>query len=46
MVKAGTIDQGKYDALPKVEGTPVVVTNEQSKKAATVLGQTWAKAVG
>ena len=46
MVKAGTIDQGKYDALPKVEGTPVVVTNEQSKKAATVLGETWAKAVG
>src|SRR4051794_37302369 len=46
MVKAGTIDQAKYDALPKVEGTPVVLTNEQSKKAATVLGDTWAKTVG
>jgi putative spermidine/putrescine transport system substrate-binding protein len=46
MVKAGTIDKAKYDALPQVEGTPVVLTNEQSKKAATVLGDTWAKAVG
>ena len=46
MVKAGTIDKAKYDALPKVEGTPVVVTNDQSKKAAAVLGDTWAKAVG
>jgi putative spermidine/putrescine transport system substrate-binding protein len=46
MEKAGSIDKTAYDALPKVEGTPVVVSEEQNKKAATYLSSNWAKAVG
>jgi putative spermidine/putrescine transport system substrate-binding protein len=44
--KAGTIDKAKYDALPKVTGTPVVPTNEQTTKMAADLADTWTKAVG
>jgi putative spermidine/putrescine transport system substrate-binding protein len=46
MVKAGTIDQEKYDALPEVSGTPVIPTNEQTEKMAAYLADNWAKAVG
>ncbi|HET8561334.1 MAG TPA: ABC transporter substrate-binding protein [Marmoricola sp.] len=46
MSKAGTIDKAKYDALPKVTGTPVVPTNAQTEKAATYLSKNWTKAVG
>jgi putative spermidine/putrescine transport system substrate-binding protein len=46
MVAAGTIDQGKYDALPTVTGTPVIPTNEQTTKMAAYLADNWAKAVG
>jgi len=46
MVKAGTIDQAKYGALPKVTGTPVIPTNDQTTKMAAELAKTWTKAVG
>jgi putative spermidine/putrescine transport system substrate-binding protein len=46
MVKAGTIDKALYNALPKVEGKPVIPTNEQTEKAASYLSDNWAKAVG
>src|SRR3954452_14064745 len=46
MVKAGTIDQAKYGALPKVSGTPVIPTNDQTEKMAAYLSANWAKAVG
>ena len=46
MVKAGTIDQAKYDALPPVTGTPIIPTNEQTTKMAAYLADHWAKAVG
>ncbi|GAA1157350.1 ABC transporter substrate-binding protein [Nocardioides aquiterrae] len=46
MVKAGTIDKAKYDALPPVNGTPVIPTNDQTEKMAAYLADNWAKAVG
>ncbi|NUR26780.1 MAG: extracellular solute-binding protein [Catenulispora sp.] len=46
MVQAGTIDKAKYDALPKVSGTPVIPTDQQTAKMASVLSADWAKAVG
>jgi putative spermidine/putrescine transport system substrate-binding protein len=46
MVQAGTIDKAAYDALPKVEGTPVIPTEEQNNKAKEYLTANWAKAVG
>ncbi|KQW45995.1 ABC transporter substrate-binding protein [Nocardioides sp. Root1257] len=46
MVEAGTIDQEKYDALPAVNGEPVIPTNDQTEKMAAYLADNWAKAVG
>jgi putative spermidine/putrescine transport system substrate-binding protein len=46
MVKAGTIDQKAYDALPKVEGDPVLVSEDDAKTATDYLSKNWAKAVG
>jgi putative spermidine/putrescine transport system substrate-binding protein len=46
MQSAGTIDAKEYSALPKVEGTPVVVTDDQATKDAAYLSKNWAKAVG
>jgi putative spermidine/putrescine transport system substrate-binding protein len=46
MVKAGTIDQKLYDALPPVNGEPVFPTVDQATKAATYLADNWANAVG
>src|SRR5450631_88018 len=46
MVKAGTIDQAAYAALPKATGTPVFLTSTQRDKANTYLSANWAKAIG
>jgi putative spermidine/putrescine transport system substrate-binding protein len=46
MVEAGTIDQKAYDALPGVDGEPVIITEEQSAKATQYLSANWAKAIG
>jgi putative spermidine/putrescine transport system substrate-binding protein len=46
MQKAGTIDKASYDALPKAAGTPVFLTEEQTKKAKDYLAANWAKAIG
>lgn len=45
MEKAGTLDKTAAAKLPEVSGTPSFPTEEQQKKAKTVLGQGWAKAV-
>ena len=45
MVKAGTIDKAKYDALPKVTGTPVIPTTEQTTQMSDYLAKNWAAAV-
>ncbi|WP_372729806.1 ABC transporter substrate-binding protein [Nocardioides sp.] len=45
MVEAGTIDSELYDALPAVEGDPIVPTNAQTEKMAAYLADNWAKAV-
>ncbi len=46
MADAGTIDQALWDALPTVEGTPVVPSVEQTEAAAAYLAENWAKAIG
>jgi putative spermidine/putrescine transport system substrate-binding protein len=46
MVKAGTIDKAKYDALPPAPSDIVLPTNEQNTKGAEYLSENWAKAVG
>ncbi|HEX6515228.1 MAG TPA: ABC transporter substrate-binding protein [Nocardioidaceae bacterium] len=46
MAKAGTIDQAKYAALPKVTGKPVIPSNAQTEKAADYLSKNWSKVVG
>jgi putative spermidine/putrescine transport system substrate-binding protein len=46
MVEAGTIDQELWDALPPVEGEPIIPTNEQTESMAAYLADNWAKAVG
>jgi putative spermidine/putrescine transport system substrate-binding protein len=46
MVSAGTIDEDLYDALPAVDGTPLIPTNEQTELMAAYLAENWAKAVG
>jgi putative spermidine/putrescine transport system substrate-binding protein len=46
MAEAGTIDQELYDALPPVEGDPVIPTVEQTESAAAYLADNWAKVVG
>jgi putative spermidine/putrescine transport system substrate-binding protein len=46
MVKAGTIDKAAYAKLPPVSGSPVVVSADQTTKAADVLNKEWAKVTG
>jgi putative spermidine/putrescine transport system substrate-binding protein len=46
LVKADTIDKTAYAKLPKVTGTPVLVTPDQNKTAAGVLSKEWAKVTG
>ncbi len=45
MIKAGTVDKAAADALPKVTGTPVFMSEEQATKAKTYLATNWAKAI-
>ena len=45
MEKAGTVDKNLLAALPVVQGTPVVPTNEQTEKLAAYLGENWAKVI-
>jgi putative spermidine/putrescine transport system substrate-binding protein len=45
MEKAGTVDKAAFAALPTVTGTPVVPTDEQSKKMADYLGANWSKVI-
>ena len=46
MAEAGTIDQELYDALPTVEGEPVIPTVEQTETAAAYLAENWSKVIG
>jgi putative spermidine/putrescine transport system substrate-binding protein len=46
MQKAGTLDATAFAALPKIEGAPVVPTEEQNKKAKEYLTANWAKTIG
>jgi putative spermidine/putrescine transport system substrate-binding protein len=46
MVSKGTIDQTAFGSLPKAEGQPVFLTEEQSTKAKEYLAANWAKTVG
>lgn len=46
MKKAGTIDQAAFSALPPTTGTPVFLTEAQTKAAKDYLAANWAKAVG
>ena len=43
--KAGTVDKTLLAALPKVDGTPVLPTDAQSKKTAEYLGANWSKVI-
>jgi putative spermidine/putrescine transport system substrate-binding protein len=45
MEKAGTVDKALLAALPPVHGTPVVPTDEQSKKNSDYLGANWSKVI-
>ena len=46
MVKAGTIDTAAYEKLPRVSGTPVILTQAQTDAATKYLADNWAKAIG
>jgi putative spermidine/putrescine transport system substrate-binding protein len=46
MQKAGTIDTAALAKLPKVTGTPLLLTADQNTKAAAVLSKEWAKVTG
>jgi putative spermidine/putrescine transport system substrate-binding protein len=46
MTKAGTVDQAAVKTLPQVTGTPVILTQAQSDKAAAYLKDNWAKSIG
>jgi putative spermidine/putrescine transport system substrate-binding protein len=45
MEKGGTVDKALLAALPPVTGTPVIATDEQTKKNADYLGANWAAAI-
>ena len=46
MKKAGTLDQAAADALPPVEGTPIVPTQADAESGKKYLAENWANAVG
>ncbi|WP_299557535.1 extracellular solute-binding protein [uncultured Mycolicibacterium sp.] len=46
MQAAGSLDTAAWDALPPVSGQPVVLTEEQNKKASAYLAEHWAAAIG
>jgi putative spermidine/putrescine transport system substrate-binding protein len=45
MQKSGKLDKTAFDALPAASGTPVFLTDEQTKKAKDYLAANWAKAI-
>ena len=45
MNDAGTADEALLNALPKVDGQPVLPTDEQSTKMADYLGANWSKVI-
>jgi putative spermidine/putrescine transport system substrate-binding protein len=46
MTKAGTVDKTALAALPKITGTPVILTQGQSDKAAAFLKNHWSSSIG
>ncbi len=46
MEEAGTINADDFAKLPKVSGTPVLLTTEQTTKAADYLSKNWSKVTG
>ncbi|GIF76870.1 ABC transporter substrate-binding protein [Asanoa siamensis] len=46
MTAAGTLDKALFDALPPVTGSPVFLTEDQTKSANEYLAANWAKAIG
>jgi putative spermidine/putrescine transport system substrate-binding protein len=46
MLKAGTIDENAYKALPPVKGKPIIITDAQTAKDAKYLSQHWAEVTG
>jgi putative spermidine/putrescine transport system substrate-binding protein len=46
MKAAGSIDATAFGALPAATGTPVFLTDDQTKKAKDYLAANWAKAIG
>jgi putative spermidine/putrescine transport system substrate-binding protein len=46
MKKAGTLDAAAAEALPPVEGTPVVPTQADAESGKAYLAENWANAVG
>jgi putative spermidine/putrescine transport system substrate-binding protein len=46
MVKNGTIDKTAFGALPPVQGTPVVLTQDQLTKVQDYLKANWQQAIG
>ena len=46
MTKAGSINEADYSKLPKVSGTPLLLTTEQTTKAADYLSKNWSKVTG
>ncbi len=46
MTQDGTVDAAAAAALPKVTGTPVIPTTEQTDAAKAILAKQWANAIG
>ncbi len=46
MQKAGTINAADFSKLPAVSGNPLLLTTDQTTKAADYLSKNWSKAVG
>ena len=46
MDKAGSINKADFAKLPKVSGSPVLLTTEQTTKAADYLSKNWSKVTG
>ncbi len=45
MAEAGTIDADLWGALPEVDGTAVIPSNEQTEKAGSYLADNWSKVI-
>lgn len=46
MTKSGTINTIDYGKLPSVSGTPILLTTDQTTKAADYLSKNWSKVIG